>query len=170
MRLAVLNHDTAELESVCAILGAAGHTAIAFHSGKELLQHVRRDAVDLLILDWHNTDIAPAEVMQGLREKLQLSIPVLLLTGRSGEDDIVAGLAAGANDYLIKPIRKSELVARVQALLRRTYPNLHVPENLEFGQYVYETRSAHLTLKGETIDLTQKEFDLALLLFRAGAS
>jgi DNA-binding response OmpR family regulator len=166
MRLAVLHHDTTELESICSILSAAGHTVLACHSGKELLQHVRRDAVDLLVLDWQDIDMPPDEVMHGLREKLQLSIPVLFITGRSCEDDIVAGMAAGANDYMIKPLRRSELVARVQALLRRTYPNLHVPENLEFGQYVFETRSAHLTLKGETIDLTQKEFDLALLLFR----
>lgn len=166
MRLAVLNHDTTERESICSILNSAGHTALPFDSGKELLQQARRDAVDLLVLDWHNTDIAPVEVMQGLREKLQLPIPVLLMTGRSCEDDILAGLAAGANDYMVKPIRRSELVARVQVLLRRTYPNQHVPENLEFGEYVFETGSAHLALKGRTIDLTQKEFDLALLLFR----
>jgi len=166
MRLAVLHHDITELESICAILSAAGHTLLACQSGKELLQQVRRDAVDLLVLDWQNTDIAPDDVVSGLREKLQMAIPVLLLTGRSGEDDIVAGLAAGANDYMIKPIRKSELVARVQVLLRRTYPNQHVPENLEFGDYVFETGSAHLTKNGQPIDLTQKEFDLALLLFR----
>jgi len=166
MRLAVLNHDSVELELICSILNSAGHTALAFHNGKELLQHLRREAADLLVMDWQTTHIAPAEVLQELRGKQQLMIPVLFLTGRSGEDDIVAGLDAGANDYLIKPIRRSELVARVQALLRRAYPNQHMPENLEFGQYVFETRSAHLTMQGVAIDLTQKEFDLALLLFR----
>jgi DNA-binding response OmpR family regulator len=95
-----------------------------------------------------------------------MAIPILFMTSHSGEDDIVEGMAAGANDYLIKPIRRSELVARVQALLRRTYPNQHVPENLEFGHYVFETRSARLSIAGEFIELTQKEFDLALLLFR----
>jgi len=63
-------------------------------------------------------------------------------------------------------LRRSELIARVQALLRRSYPHQHMPESLEFGQYIFETRSARLTISGNLIELTQKEFDLALLLFR----
>ena len=126
----------------------------------------RRDAMDMLIMDWQVADMSGADVLQWIREKQQMTLPVLFMTSRSGEDDIVQGLASGANDYLIKPIRKSELVARVQALLRRSYPNQHLPENLEFGQYVFETRSARLSIGGQFIDLTQKEFDLALLLFR----
>jgi len=126
----------------------------------------RRDAIDMLIMDWQLADMRASELMQWLREKQQMSIPVMFMTSRSGEDDIVEGLASGANDYLIKPIRKSELVARVQALLRRAYPNQHMPENLEFGQYLFETRTARLSVGGQFIDLTQKEFDLALLLFR----
>jgi DNA-binding response OmpR family regulator len=104
--------------------------------------------------------------MHWIREKQQMATPVLLMTSRASEDDIVDGLAAGANDYLIKPLRRVELVTRVQALLRRTYPNLHTPENLNFGPYVFETRSARLTVAGLAIELTQKEFDLGLLLFR----
>ena len=165
MRIAVLDHDALERESICSTLNSAGHTAIGFAGGSELMRQ-RRDAIDMLIMDWQPADMRASELMQWLREKQQMSIPVMFMTSRSGEDDIVEGLASGANDYLIKPIRKSELVARVQALLRRAYPNQHMPENLEFGQYLFETRTARLSVGGQFIDLTQKEFDLALLLFR----
>jgi DNA-binding response OmpR family regulator len=169
MRLAVLSYEPSELDTVCSILNSAGHATLAYSGGKELMLQLKRDMADMLILDWQVADTAAvgaAEIMVWLREKLQSTMPVLFLTGRSGEDAIVEGLAAGANDYLIKPIRRSELVARVQALLRRAYPNQHMPENLEFGQYVFETRTARLSRAGNPIDLTQKEFDLALLLFR----
>jgi DNA-binding response OmpR family regulator len=166
MRIAVLDHDTTELELICSILNSAGHTSYAYNSGNDMVHNLRRENVDMLILDWQVADLSSKEVMHWIREKQQLTIPILFITNRSGEDDIVDGLAAGANDYMIKPIRRSELVARVQALLRRTYPNQHMPENLEFGPYVFETRSARLSVSGEFTELTQKEFDLALLLFR----
>ncbi|PRC94230.1 response regulator transcription factor [Solimicrobium silvestre] len=166
MRIAVLEDDTNLLELVCSILNSAGHSAHPFSSGKEMLHNLRRENYDMLILDWQVPDLSGTEVMHWVREKLSSTIPILFMTSRSGEDDIVAGLAAGADDYMIKPIRRSELVARVQALLRRAYPNQHMPEHLEFGRYIFETRSARLSLSGQFIDVTQKEFDLALLLFR----
>ncbi len=166
MRIAVLDPDKSELELVCSILNAAGHASYPYSSGSDMVHHLKRENLDMLILDWQIADMSGNEVMHWVREKQQMTIPVLFMTSRSGEDDIVEGLAAGANDYMIKPIRKSELVARTQALLRRSYPNLHVPENLEFGPYVFETRSARLSISGTSVELTQKEFDLALLLFR----
>ena len=166
MRLAVLAQDQAELELIGSALHSAGHAWLAYTSGTELLQHVKRDGIDMLVMDWHSTDLLSEELVRGLREKQQLAIPVLFMTSGSKEGDIVAGLDSGANDYIVKPIRKNELVTRVQAQLRRAYPSLHMPENLEFGQYVFETRSARLTMAGAATDLTQKEFDLALLLFR----
>ncbi|MET3106299.1 DNA-binding response OmpR family regulator [Oxalobacteraceae bacterium GrIS 2.11] len=166
MRIAVLDHDPAELDSICSILNAAGHSSFAYSGGNELVQQMKRDSVDMLVLDWQVFDLTGTEILQWIRDKQHMAIPILFMTNRAGEDDIVDGLAAGANDYMIKPIRRSELVARVQALLRRSYPNQHMPENLEFGPFIFETRSARLSVAGEFVDLTQKEFDLALLLFR----
>lgn len=166
MRIAVLDHDPTELELLCSILNSAGHTYYAYGSENDLLHHLKREEIDMLILDWQVTDINSKEVMLWIKDKQQMTIPILFLTNRSGENDIVEGLAAGTNDYLIKPIRRGELVARTQALLRRAYPNLPMPENFEFGSYIFETRSARLSVSGQFIELTQKEFDLALLLFR----
>ena len=166
MRIAVIDQDSSELESLCAVLLAAGHQAQSFGNATDLLRQLRRDAIDLLILDWHTAGSGATELVRVARERLPLSIPVLLLTSPSSPDDIVDGLDAGANDYMIKPIRRSELLARVQALLRRAYPALHQPENLAFGRFVFELRSARLSSNGQAIELTQKEFDLALLLLR----
>jgi DNA-binding response OmpR family regulator len=100
------------------------------------------------------------------RENCPTLRPCCFLTTSSGEDDIVAGLDAGADDYMIKPLRRGELVARVQALLRRAYPAQNGAEQLQFGQYLFETRPGRLLMEGTVLDVTQKEFALALLFFR----
>lgn len=166
MRIAVLDDDHSQTDLVCQVLKSAGHTCYPFQSGKEMLNQLRRESFDLLIIDWQVPDLSGPEVLQWAREKLSPNLPVLFMTSRSGEDDIVAGLAAGADDYMIKPIRRGELTARVQALLRRAYPNQASAEQIQFSQYVFEPRTGRLTANGQPIEVTQKEFDLALLFFR----
>lgn len=166
MRIAVLDDDHSQTDLVCQVLKSAGHTCYPFQSGKEMLNQLRRESFDLLIIDWQVPDLSGPEVLQWAREKLNPNLPVLFMTSRSGEDDIVAGLAAGADDYMIKPIRRGELTARVQALLRRAYPNQTSAEQIQFGHYVFEPRTGKLTANGQPIEVTQKEFDLALLFFR----
>jgi DNA-binding response OmpR family regulator len=166
MRIAVLDDDRSQSELVCQVLTSAGHSCHPFSSGKEILGQLRRESYDMLIIHWQVPDISGAEVLRWARERLPPNLPVLFMTSRSGEDDIVAGLSAGADDYMIKPIRRGELVARVQALLRRAYPTQNAIEQIKFGQYVFEVRTGRLTMRGNPVELTQKEFDLALLFFR----
>ncbi len=166
MRIAVLDDDRNQSDLVCQVLTSAGHSCHAFSSGKEILSQLRRESYDMLIIHWQVPDVSGAEVLRWARERLPPNLPVLFMTSRSGEDDIVAGLSAGADDYMIKPIRRGELVARVQALLRRAYPTQNAVEQIQFGQYVFEVRTGRLSMKGNPVELTQKEFDLALLFFR----
>lgn len=166
MRIAVLDDDLSQTDLVCQVLASAGHTCHPFQSGKEMLSQLRRESYDMLIIDWQVPDLSGADVLHWAREKLPLNLPVLFMTSRSGEDDIIAGLAAGADDYMIKPIRRGELVARVQALFRRAYPSQSPVEQIQFGNYIFEARTGRLTITGSPIDVTQKEFDLALLFFR----
>ncbi|MGV8892878.1 MAG: response regulator transcription factor [Burkholderiaceae bacterium] len=165
MRIAVLDDDPKQTELTCKTLSAAGHKCHPFLSGKKI-QQSRRENYDMLILDWQLHDVSGSEVLLWARENLSPKLPVLFITSHTSENDIIEGLAAGADDYIIKPIRRNELVTRVQALLRRAYPSQNATEHIQFGRYGFETRSGQLTLDGALIAVTKKEFDLALLFFR----
>lgn len=166
MRIAVLDNDRSQADLICQVLTSAGHTCQSFDSGKEMLAHLRKDSVDMLILDWQVADLSGTEVVRRAKEKLSAVTPMMFLTSSSAEDDIVAGIGAGADDYMIKPLRRGELVARVQALLRRAYPTQNGAEQLQFGPYIFETRPGRLLMDGAVIEVTHKEFYLALLFFR----
>ena len=166
MRIAVLDNDRNQTELVCQVLSTAGHGCQPFSSSRELMAQARRDSFDMLIIHWQLPDGGAADVVRWVRDRFSPTFPIMFITGRSNEDDIVAGVAAGADDYMIKPIRRGELVARVQALLRTAYPTQNAVEQIQFGAYVFQSRTGRVTMKGKAIDVTQKEFDLALLFFR----
>ncbi|HEY0064768.1 MAG TPA: response regulator transcription factor [Telluria sp.] len=166
MRIAVLDNDRSQADLICQVLTSAGHACQSYDSGKDMLAQLRKDSFDMLILDWQVADLSGAEVLRRAKEKMSATTPMMFLTNSSAEDDIVAGIAAGADDYMIKPIRRGELVARVQALLRRAYPTQNGAEQLQFGPYIFETRPGRLLMDGVVIEVTHKEFYLALLFFR----
>ncbi len=87
------------------------------------------------------------------------------MTNRTREEDIVAGLNAGADDYIFKPARKIELLARVNAVLRRVYP-INIAEKEKHFDYIFNLKEKKIFFNEHEIELTHKEFDLALLLFR----
>ena len=166
MRIAVLDKDRSQADLICQVLSAAGHSCQSFDSGKELLGQMRKDSTDLLIMDWPAGDLEAPDVLRRAKEKMAPDATTMFLVGNAAEDDIVAGMSAGADDYVVKPLRRGELVARVSALLRRAYPTQVGTEQLQFGPYVFETRPGRLLKDGSVIDVTQKEFYLALLFFR----
>lgn len=166
MKIAVLDNDRSQTELICQVLGTAGHNCHGFQTGKELLSQLRKDAYDMLIFDWQVGDLSGEEVLRRARSKLPEHAPVLFMTGSSGEDDIIAGLAAGAHDYMVKPLRRNETVTRVQAQLRRAYPAQNGAEQLQFGDFLFELRPGRLLHEGAVLDVTHKEFQLALLFFR----
>jgi DNA-binding response OmpR family regulator len=166
MRIVVLDHDRTQTDLISQVLTSAGHACHGVQTAKDLLAQLRKDNYDMLIMDWQVDGMPAAELMRKARERLTEKAPVMFMTTASGEDDIVAGLDAGAEDYMIKPLRRSELVARVQALLRRAFPSQNGAEQLQFGQYVFETRPGRLLMDGNVLDVTHKEFYLALLFFR----
>lgn len=170
MRIAVLDDDLAQAGLISQILTTAGNSCQPFKRGAEMIGHLRRDdadiGADMLIVGWPLMDGTGLEVLQWVRKNLPANLPILLIAASAAEDAILSALAAGANDYLIKPVRRAELLTRVQMLTRRSYPERSQSEQIRFGQYVFEPRHARLCMAGRPIDLTQKEFELALLLFR----
>jgi DNA-binding response OmpR family regulator len=166
MRIAVLDHDRSQTDLICQALHGVGHVCDAFQQGRDLLTQFRKEGYDMLILDWKVADISAAEIVLRAREKLPAHAPVAFLSNYAGQDDIQAGLAAGANDYILKPLRRGEIVTRVQALLRLAYPDRPGTEQFRYDHYVFDIGCARLLSNGSALELTQKEFSLALLFFR----
>lgn len=164
MRIAVLDNDPGQSEQVCKALSAIRHTCDSFRSSAALLEHCEHESCDLLLLDSQATGMDIGSFFHQVRTR-HPGLPVLLMTRRVDEEDVVAALAAGANDYIVKPIRHGELRLRVQTLLMRTYPTHKEIEQTRIGPYTFDTGSATVLLAGSTVDLTQKEFELALLFF-----
>ncbi|MFJ2989888.1 response regulator transcription factor [Collimonas sp. NPDC087041] len=165
MRIAILDDDPSQLDFVCQILTSKGYICHPFQSGKKILKELHRESYDMLILDWQVPDLSGLEVLLWVREKLSKTLPILFMTARNSEEDIVEGLTAGADDYMTKPIRNGELIARTEALLRRAYPVDKSSEQIQFNDYLFETIYSRISLAGKPIEVRKKEFDIALLLF-----
>lgn len=165
MRIAILEDDVALAGLVEITLAEAGHSCELFGDGQILIRALHRSTYDVLILDWNVPGLSGLDVISWMRGNLDVVPPSLMLTSRSAEEDIVAGLTAGADDYVIKPVAPVVLKARVDALARRAYP-VALSGFEHYGCYCFDTRAETVELAGEPIMLTAKEFALALLLFR----
>jgi DNA-binding response OmpR family regulator len=166
MRIAILEDDLSLANYIEKSLNDGGHSCDLFIDGKQLLRALRRETFDILILDWNVPGLSGHEVLLWMKENLDSSPPALMLSSRSAEEDIVAGLSAGADDYVVKPVAPAVLLARVNALARRAYPP-PPPDGIEtFGDYLFDMRNETVEFAGQRIVLTAKEFALALLLFR----
>lgn len=149
-------------ESISAPLTRAltreGYDVKGFETGTRVLDNL--DNCDLLILDLGLPDIDGLEVARSVRAK-GFTFPILILTARTDEVDMVVGLDAGADDYVTKPFRLAELLARVRALLRRSVIDNSGEENEIVSQDIRLDILAHRAYKGdEEIVLSAKEFEL----------
>jgi DNA-binding response OmpR family regulator len=165
VRIAILEDDVALAGLVEMALVDAGNACEVFGDGQMLVRALHRATYDVLILDWNVPGLSGLDVISWMRANLDVVPPSLMLTSRSAEEDIVAGLTAGADDYVIKPVAPTVLKARVNALARRAYPAA-LPGYEHYGCYRFDTRAETVELSGEPVALTAKEFALALLLFR----
>ena len=166
MRIAVLEDDADQVELLQSWLGEAGHECQAFASGSEFRNMLKRETFDLLVVDWNLPDTTGPEVLSWVRENLDWHIPILFMTSRDLEEDIVYALEHGADDYMTKPARQHETLARIKALERRSQPSSGQAGNLKLGLFDFDITNRNVTIGTDTVELTNKEFDLALLLFR----
>ncbi|HEY6772476.1 MAG TPA: response regulator transcription factor [Oxalicibacterium sp.] len=174
MKIASLEDDSIESKLIYQIVTAAGHECASFREGKALLTAMRQQEFDLLILDWHLPDMTGKDVIEWVRANVGEHIIVMFLTNRVLEENIVAGLMAGADDYMTKPIREAELSARLHALSKRLRPvqkpgmQMPMPAStvIEVGIFHFDLLRKIATLRGEPVELKPKEFDIAVLFFQ----
>lgn len=167
MRIALLEDEQDQADLVCAWLKAAGHSCHAFALGKDLLRSAQRETFDMFLLDWEVPGMTGAEVLVWIRANIAEPVPVLFVTARQREEDIVHALSSGADDYMIKPLGKLELLARIEALARRSRPSPRTEEAvLEYGRLSVDCRSRQVKLDGAEVAMTQKDYELALFLLR----
>ncbi|MFV0663402.1 MAG: response regulator transcription factor [Denitromonas sp.] len=165
MRLAILEDDTLQSETLADWLRHAGHDVHAFSQSRDFIRVAGRESFDLCLIDWVLPEMSGTEVLHWLREDRANDTPVIFITARDAEEDIVTALGAGADDYLIKPLRRFELLSRIDAVMRRARPQ--ASDNvIDVPPFSFDVQSKRATIDGEPVELTDKEFDLAAFLFK----
>jgi DNA-binding response OmpR family regulator len=142
-------------------LSRAGHQVLEAATATEAWEQLPQ--ADLVVLDWMLPDEPGVRLLERLRRDGRYeNLPVLILTARAGEGDRVEGLTRGADDYLTKPFSTPELLARIQALLRRSGKS----GRIERGGLALDLERHQAILDGQPLDLTRREFDLLAFLAR----
>ena len=168
--LLVVDDEPTITEVLSRYLERAGYEVRVAGDGATALELVAAAAPDLVVLDLMLPGMDGLETMRRMRALgeggVRSRLPVILLTARGEESDRISGLRLGADDYVVKPFSPAEMVARVDAVLRRTEPAPDRQEALELGRLRIEPGARRAYVEGEEAALTQREFDLLLFLAR----
>ncbi len=154
-------------EVVARYLEKAGYEATVAGDGPTALGYADERLPDLVVLDLMLPGMDGLQVMRRLRERRR-TLPVILLTAKGEESDRIVGLSLGADDYVVKPFSPRELVARIDAVLRRADP-AEAPERepaIELGDLRIDPAERRAYVRGEEVQLTHREFELLLFLAR----
>jgi two-component system, OmpR family, response regulator RegX3 len=164
MNVAILDDDAYQRQLLTLLVETGGHVATSFERGADLIQALERRSFDVLLLDWVMPAMSGADVLAALGAQPALDLPVIVVTSRDAEVDVVSALRHGADDYIVKPPKGMELLARMEAVSRRARSGRAAP--IRAGRFEIDLDRRTISLEGRTIDLTQKEFDLAVYFFQ----
>ncbi|MBD5786343.1 response regulator transcription factor [Cellulosimicrobium terreum] len=162
VRVLVVDDDTALAEMIGIVLRSEGFDPVFCDDGDLALETFRSSQPDLVLLDLMLPGKDGTEVCRLIRA--ESGVPVIMLTAKSDTVDVVLGLESGADDYISKPFKPKELVARIRARLRRS--DEPAPEHLSVGDVEIDVTGHRVTRDGEAIALTPLEFDLLVALAR----
>lgn len=166
MIVAILEDCPLQSARVVKLLEQHGHQPVACANGDQFVAQFRLQRCDAMLLDWEVPGQNGVEVLKWARAKLPPTLPILMVTQRDDEEDIVLALEHGADDYLQKPIRERELLARLNAQFRKQQ-RLGDPEaSFEAGGYTFNPEARSVSFPGGKATLPAREFALATLLFR----
>ncbi|HOU03430.1 MAG TPA: response regulator transcription factor [Bacteroidales bacterium] len=155
-------------EDLCEILqynlGNAGYQTETAHSAEEALKRDISD-FDLVLLDVMMGAMSGFKMADKLRNEMQVNVPIIFLTAKDTENDILTGFSLGADDYIAKPFSVNELTARVKAVLKRSKTDKIKPQaKLRFGELEIDTARKRLIINDEKVELTKKEFEILRVL------
>jgi len=184
VRIGLLEDDISQIELISLWAKEAGDQLQSYTTGKSFRAAMSEENFDLLVLDWHLPDTTGIEELDWLRGEKASNTPVIFITSRDSEESVVEALEHGADDYMVKPVKKEITLARIKALSRRynidDTKNQTKSENdkkvsKENGIEIFEPfeineRECRISVNGEAIKLTNKEFELAVYLFRNAGS
>jgi DNA-binding response OmpR family regulator len=162
----VVDDEPTIAEVVARYLERAGYRTRVASDGIQALEAAASQRPDLVVLDLMLPGLDGLEVMRRLRDQDRDRIAVILLTAKGEESDRVIGLRLGADDYVVKPFSPAELVARVDAGLRRGGTSPERESSLELSDMVIDPAARRVFVRGEEAQLTQREFDVLLFLAR----
>ncbi len=165
MHIGIAEDDPDQLDLLCLRLASQQHTTRGFGTVAAFIEGLKKERFDLLLIDWMLPDGTGADLLHWVRGNLGWDIPTLVVTSRDDEDTVVAALQAGADDYVVKPPKPLELLARVAALARRAKSG-GLPV-LRLGAFEIDVQRQQLSVDGATVAMTQKEFDLTTCLFQS---
>lgn len=163
MKFAVVEDNQSQATVLTALLNSAGYEVEVFANGNSCIDTLKTRSFDFFIIDWNLTDIGGDEVLQYIREHCGWEVPVIFCTARSEEESVADILRLGADDFVAKPIRYMELMARIESLIRRCKKRNAPTKRL--GDIALDLTGRRIMLDGREIDLTQREFDLATIFF-----
>ncbi len=163
-RILVVDDEPKIVEVVTSYLEKSGYAVRGVFSGKEAYESFEREKPSLMILDWMLPDTTGEEICRALRRKSD--VPIIMLTAKVEEEDILHGLQIGADDYVTKPFSPRQLVARVEAVLRRTEGDSSPVFSFRRGELVVDMDGYDVMLNGRPAGLTPNEFKIVGALAR----
>ena len=165
MNVLLVEDDPLQAGAIDTLLSSLSCRVTCVSHGEHAVRFLKNNPAALVVLDWQIPKLSGIDVLRWIRTNLGDEPAVLFLTGRTLEVDIAAAFEAGADEYIVKPVREIEFTARVKALLRR---HLRVPGNVELvrmGEYTVDPNLRSIMLNGKKAELTPKEYLLAAYLF-----
>ncbi|MEW6207321.1 MAG: response regulator transcription factor [Acidobacteriota bacterium] len=165
-KILVVDDDRKIVDSIRIYFERAGYQVAAAYDGREALREARSNSYHLIVLDLMMPEIDGLDVCRVLRA--ESSVPIIMLTARTTEEDKLRGLDLGADDYVAKPFSPRELVARARAVLRRAFASsAQEQKEIRRGDLVIDTESREVRIRDRRVTLTPTEFDLLATLARS---
>jgi DNA-binding response OmpR family regulator len=165
MRIAIFQRDAEHRQQIERVLTQSGHACIPFSDALTLTRTLAASTVDMLVLDWQGSRLAGTELLKTLRAVNGSQIPVLFVSEDASDESVVRAFSVGADDYVSLPVCPSVLRARVNALLRRAYPDRYDNMTIEAGPYHFDMRRQAATVHGKPVLLSSTQYRLASLFF-----